>query len=206
MHIFSAFIFSLSANIDNFTVAMSYGINKIKIGLLSNLLIALISSLGTLISMSLGLIIIKIISASVANLFGCVILILIGISFIIDFFKKRFKIQSLNFETKNDFSIYKAILDYPEIVDINKSGTLEVKESFTLALALTLNNFGLGIGVSITGINIFLTTSLTFIFSLLSIFIGYFIGKKYLSKLFGNYATLFSGILIIMLGIYEIFV
>ena len=205
MHILSAFIFALVVSIDNFTVGIAYGVKKIKINLSSNLLIGLISSLGTLLSMILGLVIIKVISAKTANLFGCVILLTLGIYFLIDFFKKKSRPQGLKPQIENEFSVYETLLNYPEFADVDKSGNLDVKESIMLAFALALNNFGVGIGVGIAGINIFQATILTFIVSIISISMGYIVGQKYLSKLLGDYAGLFSGCLIIILGIYEIF-
>ena len=205
MNIFSAFIFALVVSIDNFTVGIAYGVKKIKINLSSNILIGLISSLGTLLSMTLGLVIIKVISAKTANLFGCVILLTLGIYFLIDFFKKSFKTNGSRQQNEHDYSVYQALLNYPEFGDVDKSGSLDAKESILLAFALALNNFGLGIGVGITGINIFQATILTFIISIISILIGYIVGQKYLSRLLGDYANLFSGCLIIILSIYEIF-
>lgn len=205
MHIFSSFIFALVVSIDNFTVGIAYGIKKIKINLSSNLLIGLISSLGTLLSMVLGLVIIKVISAKTANLFGCVILLCLGIYFLIDFFRKKFRPKALKPQIKNEFSVYETLLNYPEFADVDKSGNLDVKESILLAFALALNNFGVGIGVGIAGINMLQATIFTFLISLISISVGYIVGQKYLSKLLGSYAGLFSGCLIIILGIYEIF-
>ncbi|WP_010294227.1 manganese efflux pump [Clostridium senegalense] len=101
---------------------------------------------------------------------------------------------------------YKNILDNPELVDSDNSSCIDVKESILLAFALTINNLGVGIGASITGLNIFLTTIFTFIFSLLFIILGYLIGTSYLSKLFGKYASLISGAIIIFLGCYELFI
>ena len=205
MNILSAFIFALIVSIDNFTVGIAYGVKKIRISPSSNILIGLISSLGTLLSMILGLAIINLISAKTANLLGCIILLTLGIYFIIDFVKKKFNIQSFKLQLKPDLSVCTVLLNYPEFADVDKSGTLELKESIMLAFALALNNFGLGIGVGITGINIVQVTIFTFITSILSILIGYTIGQKYLSKLLGDYASLFSGCLIIFLSIYEIF-
>ena len=43
----SAVIFSMSSNLDNFVIGIAFGIKKIKIGFLPNLLIALITVAGT---------------------------------------------------------------------------------------------------------------------------------------------------------------
>ena len=50
----SAVIFSMSSNLDNFVIGIAFGIKKIKIGFLPNLLIALITVAGTVASMYAG--------------------------------------------------------------------------------------------------------------------------------------------------------
>ena len=98
-----------------------------------------------------------------------------------------------------------SILENPEKIDKDSSFSIDPKESITLAFALTINNIGLGIGGSIAGLNILITSFLTFIFSFLMILIGYFIGSKYFSKVLGNRATFVSGLLMIGLGLSEAF-
>lgn len=192
MHILSSFLFAISANTDNFVVGLSYGIKKIKIGPVSNFLIALISLVGTIISMLIGKVIFRFIPGNASNLLGSIILLLIGSWTII---KPLLK----NTNSEN-------ILDNPERVDIDNSASIDVKESIALALALTINNFGLGIGASITGLNIVITSLLTFTFSIFMIIAGYSLGANYLSKVFTKRATVVCGLIIIILGIYEIVV
>jgi putative sporulation protein YtaF len=205
MHIFSTLLFALTANIDNFTVGIAYGVKKIKINIFSNMLIAAISSIGTFISMSIGYLISKFIPITISNFLGSIILIGIGLWFIKDFFFKK-NINDINsINREYDFEKYTEILDNPYKADVDNSGNIDLKESITLSLALTINNFGLGLGASITGLNILLTTLFTFIFSQLTIMLGYFLGNSYLSRLFGKYAPLFSGVMIVIFGIYEIF-
>ncbi|WP_242846022.1 manganese efflux pump [Clostridium novyi] len=96
-------------------------------------------------------------------------------------------------------------MDNPEQADVDNSGSIDLKESLALALALTINNFGLGLGASIAGLNIVLTVLFTFLSSVLTIKLGEVTGKKYLSKVFGKYASLISSIIIIIIGLYELF-
>lgn len=207
VHILSSFLFGISANIDNFTVGIAYGIKKIRIGIFSNLLIAIISAVGTFLSMSIGTIIVKFISPNIANILGSVILILIGLWFIIDFFIKQYS-KKVNEPCNiiDNSHRYTKFLNTPELADADNSGIIDVKESISLAFALTINNIGVGIGASITGLNILLTTVITFVFSLITILFGYLVGNSYFSKLFGKYAPLVSGVIIIILGAYELFV
>jgi putative sporulation protein YtaF len=205
MHLFSILLFALSANIDNFTVGAAYGIKKIKIGNLSNLIIAIISSVGTLISMTLGLVLSSLIPQYFANIIGNVILIAIGLWFLKNFVFKNYIVHKSESKETGGLKRYTEILDEPEKADADSSGDIDIRETFILAFALTINNFGLGIGASIAGFNIALTTVCTFIFSLLLILLGYRLGKGYLSAFFGKYAELISGIIIIALGLFEMF-
>jgi len=202
MNLLPVFLFAISANIDNFTVGIAYGIKKIQIGLISNLLIAFISAVGTFLSMRIGLTLSEFMSVSFANKIGSFVLILIGIWAVMGCFVNRLEKRE---KRRASHSNCKRLLDEPELCDKDGSKTIDVKESAALALALTLNNLGLGIGASIAGLSIYITVLFTFIFSILTIVLGYSLGKTYLSKLLGKYAPLISGIVIVVLGVYEYF-
>ncbi|ORX22230.1 sporulation membrane protein YtaF, partial [Thermoanaerobacterium sp. PSU-2] len=137
--------------------------------------------------------------SNISNIAGSLILIMLGLWFILDYYKKR---KTDTFDFKNNYEI----LINSKIEGNDNLKYIDMKESIILAFGLTINNLGLGIGASITGLNIYFTTLLTIIFSLLSILLGFIIGNTYLAKAFGSYAPLVSGILIVFLGIYEIFI
>lgn len=202
MTIIPILLFVISSSLDNFAVAFAYGVKNIKIGFLSNLVIALISSLGTFLSMSLGVLLLDIFSLKSANMLGAAILLFLGIYFILDFYKSK--------KIKNDNNIYDnamptTVLKSPEIADIDKSGSIDFKESFILAAALALNNIALGITASIAGLSISLTTIFTFIFSLILIPLGIYLSKRFIKSSLGSNAGLFSGLLILLLSIIEFF-
>jgi putative sporulation protein YtaF len=106
-------------------------------------------------------------------------------------------------DIKTDF--YDEFLKHPEVADKNNSHNIEFKESIILGIALSINNVGLGIGVSIIGLNPYLSSILSIIFSLIFIQAGFYIGDSFLSSLFKRYATLISGIIIVFLGFYTLF-
>jgi putative sporulation protein YtaF len=97
-------------------------------------------------------------------------------------------------------------MESPEIADVDHSGYIDVKEAVSLALALTINNLGTGVAASITGINIPLAVAATFIFSIVTLEVGGIIGNSAFSKIFGKYANFVSGVIIVILGVYEMFI
>lgn len=206
MNIASALLLAISANLDTFAVAVSYGLKKVKLNIQSIILIAFITSIGTFCSMYLGTIITNFISIELANLIGSIMLIFMGIWFVISYFREE-SLSDSYCKCCNNPSTYCEmceILSNPIKADKDNSGNIDYKECLTLSLALSLNNVGLGIAASIAGINIYLNTIFTFIVTLIGFWIGGLIGRSYLSKICGKYSSLISGILIILIGISEL--
>lgn len=183
MRLLAILLFCISANVDNLTIGIAYGMKREKIDFGSNCLIAAVSGIGTYFSMFVGKWITRWISTGAAAVVGSVILILIGLWFIAEYFRKK--------------------PQWKEEKEI--TGHMSIGEAVTLAFALTINNLGLGIGASIAGLPIVATSIGTFLCSLWFIVLGQQIGKTYLSRIFGEYAVMVSGLLIFVLGVSELF-
>ncbi len=204
-HILSAIGLSLSSNSDSFAVGVAYGTKRIRIGTLSNLLMAFISALGTYLSMSLGEKITQFLDHDVANFLGSFVLVAIGVWGILNTLRAEIKSKRKK-ETPSsliDELDYEVFVEDPSLADLDNSKVIDVRESIPLGLALTINNLANGIGAGLSGINIYLTTFLCFIFSILSIVIGYIIGEKLTARLSGKWLDLISGSMMIAIGIYE---
>jgi putative sporulation protein YtaF len=198
--ILSALLFSLSSNLDNLVVGIAYGIKKIKIGIIANLIIAVVTSTGTFLSMSVGAYISKFLPLSVANGLGAVVIIILGMYFVTQSIIKLVNnIKSKELALKNITDM----IEYAEKSDLDSSGDINMKEALIVALGLTFNNLGTGVAASITGVSIQFTVISTFIFSILLIILGEAVGNHVFGKFWGKYAPLFSGILLIILGIIE---
>lgn len=197
----SALLYSLSSNLDNLVIGIAYGVKKIKIGLISNLIIATVTSIGTLISMSVGKFISGFLPTSLTNMLGAVIIMLLGLYFLIQSILKLIpKSYSNSLALKN----VDEIMDYAEKSDSDNSGTLNIKEAFVVSLGLMLNNLGTGLAASITGVNVSITVICTFILSIALLMLGKSIGHNILGSVCGKYAPLISGVLLIILGIFEL--
>lgn len=183
--IIAALVLAVSANLDTFSVAVSYGIKKIKIPMASNILISLLTTIGTFLSMEFGLLISDFIPPYIANAIGGICIALIGTWFLIDYFRNKNK-------------------DTIPMADSDHSGDISLKEALPLIIALTINNLGVGISGSMAGVSTIYTTAFTFIVTALFLLIGTFAGKTVFGRLFGKYTPLISNILLIFLGIYEI--
>lgn len=199
MHLAAIILFSFSACIDNIAVGLAYGIKKVKIDAAMNLLIALISAFGTFIAMFGGKTFSLLISIKAANIIGSSILILLGSVGLI-----KYLYSSKNKSTEKAI-LAEEILENPEKADMDSSGNIDIKEAFILGSALAINNIGLSLGAGIAGMNLYITTVFTFFISMLNMRLGYYISSKFLSETFKGISCIFSFLIILILGIYELF-
>lgn len=181
MHIFSALIYAFCANVDCLPLSISYGMNKTKIDFKSNLIISTLSSLGTFVAMQIGIEMQRLMKNTSANSIGAILLILLGMYFLYDYF---------NSKDKNDptYSI------------------ITLKEILFLSFTLTINNVSLGISAGITGTPVISATIFSFINCIIFIIVGQRIADSFLVNIFKKYSACISAILLIMLGIYELLI
>ncbi len=207
MHIISTFLFALSSSCDSIIVGLSYGAKNVRINFLNNTIIAVISGFGTLLSMSCGSLFLQILPQSITDILGSIILIFLGSFLLARHMRRKIRVNSKDVGSHlSELDRYENTLRTPEIIDRNLSKTIESKETILLGVILCLNNIGLGIGASMTGLNIFLTSFLSFMFCLLLIPLGFKIGTHIFSDRLSGFSEVFSIIIIIILGIYELFV
>lgn len=198
----SSLLFSLSSNLDNVVVGTAYGLKKIKIGIIANLIIAIITSTGTFLSMSVGVYISELLPQYIANSFGAGTIIILGGYFVTEsIIKLKYNKSSKELALKD----IDDMIEYAEKSDLDNSGDIDIKEALLVAFALTFNNLGTGVAASVTGVSIEFTVIFTFILSLLTIKLGETVGSNALGTFLGKYGPLISGILLIMLGVIEFF-
>ncbi|MGE5456300.1 MAG: manganese efflux pump [Ignavibacteriales bacterium] len=193
--IITVILLSLSMCLDNLVIGIAYGIKKIKINTIDNIIIASITTLGTLIVMILGMYLKLILPTLITKLLGTIIIIALGLIFII---------QNIIEIIKNHNGNINKIIDYAEKTDLNKSGDIDKKEAILIALGLMINNLGIGVVASVAGISIYLTVVFTFIVSIITVKVGVLMGSYFFGNFFGKYATLIGGILLVILGLLNI--
>lgn len=179
INVIKAIAFALSANIDNVAIGMSYGIKKIKIPITTNLFISILMSVITYITMFIGTEIINLFNMAIISKIGAFTLIAIGIYLSLKEFinkdKKDCKLKDLN-----------------------------LKNIITIVLALSANNIATGIAASMININKIFAFIFTFILSSIMLYIGNNLGRNILNDKLEKYSNIFSSIIIILLGLFQI--
>lgn len=215
MILLSSFLLALSSNLDNMGIGVSYGIRRISIPFLSNLIVAMVTTTGTYIAMSLGDILTSYIPAQLASGMGSGIIVTAGIWVMLQTWIKpngTAVLASSMTEPKKicemrirSLRLLIRILHEPDGVDMDCSGQIEGREALLLAMALTVNNLAGGFGGGMVGISIPLTCALVFILSLLTLAYGVKFGHLYFSRWLSRWASLVAGLILILVGIYEFF-
>ncbi len=206
-------LMSISCNLDNIGIGMAYGARKISIPFSSNLLIAVITTAGTLLSAAFGKSMHVFLKPRTANALGSAILICAGLWVAIyDFMASsgsalRDSPGEAPRARKPDSSFRKllSILDNPCLADSDLSKHIDLKEGALLGLALTLNNVANGVGAGLIGLNIVWLALFVFIFSIATILLGIMAGDRYGNRLFGRFSGLAAGVILIGLGIFDLF-
>lgn len=207
MHIISLIFLSLAANLDNLSISLAYGIKKVRIPLLSNIVISSASGIITLITCIFGYYLRGVIPDHLCNIIGGCLISIMGIWTIIEFFLGKKKEKSSSFFINSDnHGDYLNILQHPREADMDFSGDISIKESVILGIALALNCFATGLGAGMTGLNAFAIAMLTIIFSFVSIYLGLKIGRKCAASWLGDKASIIAGLLLIVMGLYEVIV
>lgn len=206
------FILAISLSLDSLGIGITYGLRKTTISKFSKIILFCMSLFITFISINIGNLLNKVLSSSVSNFLGIVILIAMGIWVIHQSLNKDVKLRKENKKKVYNFFIKSLgltikIIRNPIETDIDNSKTIDAKEALLLGLATSMDSMCSGIGISILGTNSILFPILVASFQMLFISVGGFFGKKLMliSKLPSNIWSIISGVVLILIAISRIF-
>lgn len=208
MQWFSALLLAISSNLDNMAVGLSYGARNVRIFWPSNLLIALLTSMGTGVSMSFGAWLSQSFCPQTAGIVGSLLIMAAGVWVIwLDRRQQKGEHRQAagSLQRLTAWQRLLLFLKEPYRADVDGSKTLGLSEAALLGAALTLNNISSGIGAGLAGVNITVATAGVFIFSILTLTCGIFLGRRFISTRFRDQAGVIGGMLLIVLGCFELF-
>jgi putative sporulation protein YtaF len=205
-------LLAISSNGDNVAVGLTYGFARIKVPFASNLLIAGVTGIGTLASMWIGQAIGSNMDPKLAGAVGGSIIAVIGGWVILQ------SIRSATHDaTGSAFPEQPSLLQKPRMLrslfrtlenplgaDRNFSRQIELKESWALAIALSLNNVANGIAAGMLKMNPVFTTLFVMTLSVLTLLGGLAAGYQFGKRSLGSMSGVVSGLLLVVLGLYEI--
>ncbi|PYG85818.1 putative sporulation protein YtaF [Ruminiclostridium sufflavum DSM 19573] len=205
MHFLSLLLLCLAPNLDNMAIGLAYGARKISVPPKSNLAIALFSGFAIFISSLCGSLLANYIPSYLGNIIGGSIVSIMGIYTILSYLHTEIKKKRVLENSHIYMGSIRAVMSDPVIADKDYSGDISLKESILLGIALALNCLGTGFGAGMAGVNIYILTAAVIVFSFFTISFGAFIGRRYAAQLLGDRATLLSGLILLSVGTYQIF-
>lgn len=203
-------LFALAVSADGFAVGLAYGVSKIKIPLVSLLVICMASAASVTVAMLLGRGLSSLVSPTVASRLGAVTIIAIGAFFLLQ--SLRQKIGAIE-DDGNDpllslkikpLGIIIQILKEPSSADFDHSGEIGTREAFFLGLALATDAFGAGIGIAMAGYSILLTAVSVGVLKFLLVGSGLLLGKRVASQKWHGLPTAVTALILITIGISEL--
>lgn len=217
----NSLVLALSSSIDSLGIGITYGIKNTKISYLGKVVLFVISFCISIFSVWFGNLFKNIFSDFVTKLIGNIIFIAMGIFICFQAIHKN-KNTSVSKTLDAEFLIHKKektdsffidflgitiqIIKNPSSSDLDFSNSIDDKEAFFLAFALSLDCIGIGIGGSMVEINEFLFPLFISSFQFAFLSLGNILGKKLhqFSCLPDNIWSLISGLLLISIGVFRI--
>lgn len=216
MRWFPVLILGISANLDNLGVGIAYGISRIAVPLLPNLLIAGIAFLFTMLSGVLGHLLAGVVPELVVHLVGALGLFCVGAWTIFSGLRKlRRAAQAASPAERasckgvalpemaggsESSPGLREILDCPEVADVDASRSIGLGESLMLGVAVSLNCLFNGLAAPWVGAPLLVTALTTAAFSYLAIWAGVRLGHLPVTRRLGDWSGVVSGLLLCLLA------
>lgn len=189
--------------IDAFITSFAYGSGKTKIPFFSMLVISMICTAVLAISLSIGTAARQIIPENAAKILCFIVFLALGIAKSFESLLKRYikKHEKSNLKLKLfDLNFVLTVYADSSKADSDNSKILSAKEAIYLALALSFDNFAAGFGYALANIQYLQIITLSLIFNIAAVGLGYLLGEKLSEKSQADYSWL-GGIMLVVLAI-----
>jgi putative sporulation protein YtaF len=199
--------FALSSSIDNFGVGVSYGVSNIKIGFISNLVIALIAFCFSIAGILSGNYVSKVMPGTISTVVAAIVILFIGLRIIvIALTEKRKSKNSSAGKKRNTLSTYR---DEPKEADRDKSGEISTLEALVLGAAVAMDALTNGLGAGLMGLSPLAISTAVAVFSFIAIWCGVRLGVRVAnirvgSMSLGQFSTLISGGILLLIAVHMI--
>ncbi|WP_040950898.1 sporulation membrane protein YtaF [Gorillibacterium massiliense] len=199
--------FTLSSSLDNLGVGITYGIRKIRVGFASNLLISIVCFLFSFSGILFGKWISAVLPGTLPDMLGAFMLLVIGFRILLLAVPRR---QQNGTKSNSNPNGITSTLKNPETADLDKSNDIGWFESIILGVALSANALINGLSAGMLGFSPLVLSLTSAIGSFLTIWLGVWIGGKAAhirigSFTLGQFGTLISGILLLLIAAHNFF-
>lgn len=205
----------LSINSDSLVTGFAYGVRRVKIPLISAIVISCSSIAYSAFAMAAGSVASAFFPPLVCRLTGALVLVIIGLILIVNSSKEnelpapepnQEKDALFNLVIKS-LGITISVVRDPTLCDFDRSQRIDFKEALYLSFALSADAIGVGLGCAMSGIVACYIPPLVGLSQLILLYTGVYCGK-FLSKFLNisrRICNVISGIILITLAMLRIF-
>jgi len=201
----------LSINLDSLVTGFTYGIRRVRIPLLSAIVISAFSLFYSSLSMLAGMALSSLIPDFICRFIGSAILFIMGLFLIVNALKSKPETSVLHEENKStllnlvikSLGITISIVRDPSLCDFDKSKRIDAKESLYLSFALSADAICVGLGCAMSGIIHILIPPLVGLSQLILLYTGLCVGKFMANSLniSKRLCGIISGVLLILIAL-----
>lgn len=203
--------FTFASSIDNYAVAITYGLRRVKIPLASNFLIAGVAFLFTAAGMSFGLFLKEVLPDLLPTVLGAAILGILGLRVVLLAWPRNRRTGKKN-RGKGGPGIWpslEGVFLAPESVDRDGKQVIGWGEAVLLGIALSANALTNGVSAGLFGLPVFLLSTLTALGSFVSVWLGVLSGKTVARVrvgpfTVGQFGTILSGALLLLIAFFAL--
>ena len=175
----TALLFSMACNLDTVLLSMGYAARGARLPAAGALVIAAVTTFVTWLSLLLGDWAARLLPAGAPELLGALVLVGMGAWFLLDALRSLGRAEAPPALPR---SLWACV---------------------SLAAALAVNNAGVGAAAGVSGLNPHWAALGNFLATLAALALGYRLGAGPAGRLLGKYALPLSGLLLILLGVWE---
>ncbi|UVI28482.1 sporulation membrane protein YtaF [Paenibacillus spongiae] len=230
-HVASLLLLAFAVSMDGFGVGVTYGLRRIRIPVVSVVIISLCSGFVVWLSMQVGSLLAGYMSPDIARWIGACLLILIGGWALWQHWRRRKEMAANAGEemgeadngTRSDsggndrltattililelkrLGLVIQILRTPQIADVDRSGIISASEAVLLGFALSLDSFGAGLGAAMIGFSPLLTALVISTASGLFLLGGMRLGFRFSGWSTMQALSVLPGIMLVVMGIMKL--
>lgn len=204
--------FAISSSIDNLGVGMSYGIRDIRINWLSNLVIAMICFLFSEGGILFGNWLSDVIPGVLPDVIAAFILFAVGLRIILLALprnKHGSRLAAGVRSMKAPRGKFAAILENPEMADMDHSQEIGFGEAILLGIVLSANALTNGLSAGLIGLSPLAISLVSAAGSFIAVWAGVYLGHKVVdfrigSFTLGQFGTILSGIILLLIAVHAL--
>ena len=196
-------LIALANNVDNIGVRIAYSVRGVRLGILKNLWISVItfviSSSAALLGSALGTA-----AGEFCRVLSMAVLTAIGLSFIAGPLIKKIREKHRIAKQPAASPVLEALRD-PEHSDIDNFKDIDFREATLLGISLSINNVGGSMSAGMIGLGALMIGALSALISFLALLLGNLLTGVFVRLRLGDKATVVAGLLLIAIGIRQLF-